>query len=167
MNIKDILYTAISGDKHEQIMEVTKADLDQADIVQISEDTVHLIDGHQSHLVQLVHADYTAKQFVLRIDGKDINVKLRDEVESRIHAMGFDIGRNHVKLRQVSAPMPGMVLKVQVHEGDHVKEGQPIIILEAMKMENVLNAPVNGVISKIFVQEKQNVDKNQLLVELG
>lgn len=167
MTIKDILYTVVSGENSEHSIEITREDLDNADIVQIAEDTVHLIDGHQSHLIRVVKVDYVAKEFVLLINGKDITVKLRDEVESRVHAMGFDVSRNHVKLRQVSSPMPGMVLKILVRKGEEVKEGQPVIVLEAMKMENVLNAPANGMITKIHVQEKQNVDKNQLLVDLG
>lgn len=166
MRIQDILYTAVIGDQHEHSIEITRASLEQADIIQVSGDTLHLIHGHQSTIVQLIGADYIAKRFVLRINGKEVVVRLRDEVESRIHAMGFDVSRNHIKLKQISSPMPGMVLKVLVREGEEVEEGQPVVILEAMKMENVLNAPAHGIISKIHVQEKKNVDKGQILVEL-
>ena len=167
MNKKDTLYNAVFADKPDQHLEITHADLEQADIIRVSADTVHILDGHQSHVVQIIKADYATKEFILRINGKDISVRLRDEVESRVHEMGFDLTRNHIKLSHVSSPMPGMVLKILVHEGDTVKTGQPVIVLEAMKMENVLNAMMDGIIGKIHVHEKQNVDKSQLLVEIG
>lgn len=166
MNIKDILYTAVAGDQHDLPFEISKTDLDQADIIQVSADVLHLILGHRSYLVHLISADYGNKIFVLRINEKDITIKLRDEVESRVHAMGFDVSRNHVKLKQITSPMPGLVLKILVQEGEEVHEGQPVIVLEAMKMENVLSAPTKGTVGKIHVTEKKNVDKGQMLVEL-
>lgn len=166
MNIKDILYTAVAGDQHDLPFEISKADLEQADIIQVSPDVLHLILGHRSYLVHLINADYANKRFVLRINEKEITIKLRDEVESRIHAMGFDVSRNHVKLKQINSPMPGLVLKVLVKEGETVNEGQPVIVLEAMKMENVLSAPTAGTVGKIHVSERKNVDKGQMLVEL-
>lgn len=166
MSTKDILYSVVFADNHDQPYEITREDLENADIIRVSEDSIHLLESHQSHLIQVLKADYASKEFLLRINGRDISVKLRDEVESRIHVMGFDVSRNHVKLNLISSPMPGMVLKILVHEGETVKEGQPVIVLEAMKMENVLSAPLDGVVSKITVIETQNVDKNQLLVEI-
>jgi len=167
MNLKNILYSAVFGDSPEEGVDITKSELEEADIIQISDDTLHVIMDHKSRLIQVIHADYGAKQYVLRIDGKDITVKLRDEVESRVHAMGFDINRNHVKLKQVSSPMPGLVLKVLAKEGDELLEGQPVIVLEAMKMENVLKSPTSGKVTSVNVKEGQNVDKGQVLVELG
>lgn len=165
MNLKNILFTAIC-DRHDQLLEISEDDLAHADVVQVSPDTLHFISGHRSYLVQLVSQDYERKIYVLRINGKEMTIRLRDPIESRIHAMGFDVNRNHVKLKQVISPMPGMVLKVLVREGEEIKEGQSVIVLEAMKMENVLSAPMQGSVSKIHVQEKKNVDKGQILVEL-
>jgi len=167
MKDRDILYSAVFGDSTEGGVDISLSELEESDIIRISADMLHMITANTSQLIQVVHADYDAKQYTLRIDGREIKVKLRDEVESRVHAMGFDENRNHVKLKQVSSPMPGLVLKILAQEGDEVSEGQPLIVLEAMKMENVLNAPADGIITKVNVRERQNVDKGQLLVELG
>ncbi len=166
MNINQILYSAVMDGTPESSLDITQADLEAADIVQISDDTLHIIIGHTSRLIKVVHADYAAKQFELQINGRNVSVKLRDAVESRIHAMGFDETRNHKKLKQISSPMPGLVLKVLTKVGESVTEGQPLIVLEAMKMENVLNAPTDGVVNRIHVRERENVDKGQVLVEL-
>lgn len=66
----------------------------------------------------------------------------------------------------ITASMPGNVVKILVKEGDEVKAGQGIIVLEAMKMENELEAPKDGIVKKIFVEEKKPVDGGTVLVEI-
>jgi biotin carboxyl carrier protein len=126
---------------------------------------MHVLEDRKSYTVDMIQADYSTKEFVFRIDGREVRIKLRDTVEHRVHAMGFDVNKNHVKLKQISSPMPGLVLKVLAAEGDEVTEGQPVLVLEAMKMENVLSAPTAGVISEILTQAGKNVNKGQVLVK--
>ena len=64
------------------------------------------------------------------------------------------------------SPMPGTILKVNVKEGDTVKAGDSVVILEAMKMENDITAPKDGVVKKLFVNEKQTVAKDEALFEV-
>jgi biotin carboxyl carrier protein len=67
---------------------------------------------------------------------------------------------------QVKAPMPGRVVRILVGVGQAVEPGQPIVIVEAMKMENEMHAPASGIIKAIHVQQGAAVDAGQLLVEL-
>jgi glutaconyl-CoA/methylmalonyl-CoA decarboxylase subunit gamma len=67
---------------------------------------------------------------------------------------------------QVKAPMPGRVVRILVSVGQSVERGQPIVIIEAMKMENEMHAPAAGVIKAIHAQQGAAVDAGQLLVEL-
>lgn len=67
----------------------------------------------------------------------------------------------------VRAPMPGMVVKVEVEEGDVVQAGQGVVIVEAMKMENELKAETAARVMRVHVEEGQAVDKDELLVDLG
>jgi len=69
--------------------------------------------------------------------------------------------------RQLKAPMPGMVVAIEVEPGQKVKKGSGIVIIEAMKMENEIKAPFDCVVKEIKVQEKQTVDKGQVLVVFG
>jgi biotin carboxyl carrier protein len=62
--------------------------------------------------------------------------------------------------------MPGKILELLVSEGDEVEEHQPVLILEAMKMENELKSQVKGVVSKLHITEGDNVEKNQILLEI-
>lgn len=62
------------------------------------------------------------------------------------------------------APLPGLVVQVKVREGDSVRAGQPLLVMEAMKMENVIPAPYNGTVSRVLVKEGDNVSEGDLLL---
>ena len=69
--------------------------------------------------------------------------------------------------QSVEAPMPGNIWKVLVKEGDRVEEGQALVILEAMKMENEIGAPAAGTVAKVHVDEGASVDSGDVLVSLN
>jgi len=66
----------------------------------------------------------------------------------------------------VKAPMPGKIIDVLVREGSNVLRGEPVVILEAMKMQNEIKSPVNGTIVKVTARANNNVMKDDLLVEI-
>ncbi len=99
------------------------------------------------------------------IQGELYAVKVLDElhkrlqrIESRVHGPAGEL--------PVKAPMPGLVVAVPVEEGTAVKSGQPVIILEAMKMENEIRAPRAGTVKAIRVAKGQAVNKDEALVIL-
>jgi pyruvate carboxylase subunit B len=69
--------------------------------------------------------------------------------------------------RPVKAPMPGLVVRVEVDEGDEVREGQGVVIVEAMKMENELRAEADGRVARVCVAAGDAVEKDQVLLELA
>jgi acetyl/propionyl-CoA carboxylase alpha subunit len=90
-----------------------------------------------------------------------------DAVDERTRAIReMTGGGEDVADKTVVAPMPGLVLKVEVEVGQAVKAGQGVVIVEAMKMENELKAPTDGVVAKILVQERQTVEKGATLLIL-
>jgi biotin carboxyl carrier protein len=97
---------------------------------------------------------FTVIQGATRVD-----VKAIDEMETFLggDAMAGDSG-------QVSVGMPGRVVKLLVAEGDEVTEGQPVIVVEAMKMENEVKSGQAGTVTKIHVEEGQSVEADALLV---
>lgn len=66
--------------------------------------------------------------------------------------------------QEITAPMPGTVLKVHVNVGEQVKENQSLLVLEAMKMENEIVSPVDGVVTSIMVRDGQAVDVGEILI---
>ncbi|MBL7811956.1 MAG: acetyl-CoA carboxylase biotin carboxyl carrier protein subunit [Bacteroidetes bacterium] len=69
------------------------------------------------------------------------------------------------KAQTIKAPMPGLVLDVCTEPGMEVKKGDKVLVLEAMKMENIIKAQGDGIVGKVLVEKGQAVDKNQLLIE--
>ncbi len=63
----------------------------------------------------------------------------------------------------IFAPMPGLILKIEAQLGQSVKAGEKLLIIDAMKMENEIRAPHEGIVEKVNVQEKQQVEKGHLL----
>jgi biotin carboxyl carrier protein len=72
---------------------------------------------------------------------------------------------NAGKVNNIKAPMPGLIITLKVAVGDTVKAGDQLLILEAMKMENILKSPGDGVVKKIKVKKGDSVEKNQVLIE--
>ena len=79
-----------------------------------------------------------------------------------LKAMGMESGKK--KLKELKAPMPGLVLNVLVKSGDEVAEGQELIVLEAMKMENAIKCPQAGIIDQVLVVNHDKLEKNQLIL---
>jgi biotin carboxyl carrier protein len=69
------------------------------------------------------------------------------------------------QVKEVKAPMPGLILQIQTAVGATVQKGDVLLILEAMKMENAIKSPVDGIIKAIPVNQGKSVDKNQVLVQ--
>jgi biotin carboxyl carrier protein len=74
--------------------------------------------------------------------------------------------RGKVEQEIIKAPMPGKIIDVLVREGTTVVKGEPVVILEAMKMQNEILSPVNGTIVKVLAKANTNVMKDDLLVEI-
>jgi biotin carboxyl carrier protein len=74
--------------------------------------------------------------------------------------------REKVEKEYIKAPMPGKIIDVLVREGSAILRGEPVVILEAMKMQNELVTPVNGTIVKVYAKPNTNVMKDDLLVEI-
>jgi biotin carboxyl carrier protein len=81
-----------------------------------------------------------------------------------ISQMGLD-KKKVKKLKELSSPMPGRVLKIMVKPGDQINIGDSLLSLEAMKMENILKSDGEGVVREIFINEEQVVDKGEVLIE--
>jgi pyruvate carboxylase subunit B len=90
-----------------------------------------------------------------------------DAVDERTRAIREMTGaEDDAADKTIVAPMPGMVVKIEVEVGQAVRAGQGLVVVEAMKMENELKAPADGVIAKIAVQERQTVEKGAVLIVL-
>jgi len=136
-----------------------------ADLVQKTPFSFNLITKGRSVNASLINADIAAKQFSIEIEGECYEVCIHDALDQVLSEMGFD--QVAVKqIKEIKAPMPGLVLDIAVATGQEVSAGDKILVLGAMKMENCITIPANAVIKRIHVAVGQAVEKGQVMVEL-
>jgi len=134
------------------------------DICQISDDKYHVLKNNKSYNAELIAADFDTKTFSISVNGKNYDIKLKDKLDVLLEKMGIS-DTTAVTINEITAPMPGLVFDIMVSVGDKVLKGDSVLILEAMKMENVLKAPCDGIVKSIEVKKSIAVEKNQLLVK--
>ncbi|RTL59776.1 MAG: biotin/lipoyl-binding protein [Sphingobacteriales bacterium] len=143
----------------------SKEDIESADLIKISPGIFHLIKDNRSVNAKLTSADSSGKKLTIEVEGETFDIEIKDELDILVEQMGFSTaGTKHVK--EIKAPMPGLVLEINVNDGQVVNEGDKLLILEAMKMENSIMIQTRAVIKRIAVKSGQAVEKGQLLVEL-
>lgn len=158
-NVKGKLRVKVNGFE----FELDAADVAQADIRQTPDGNYHLLEKGRSHRLAVESAD--GKKLRLLSNGQVAEVEILDELDQRLDQMGYKAASTK-QIKEVKAPMPGLVLDVSVSVGQSVKEGERLLILGAMKMENSILIHADGVIKQVCVKPGQAVDKGQLLIEL-
>lgn len=133
-------------------------------LVTITDGYFHIIYNNESYRAELVKADYATKTFSIKINGKVIPVSVKDRFDLLLEKMGMS-GASANKTIVIKAPMPGLIIDLKVKAGDAVKQGDPLLILEAMKMENIIKAPGEGTVKSVKAKKGDSVEKNQVLIE--
>jgi biotin carboxyl carrier protein len=136
-----------------------------ADIVKLDTNKYHMILENQSLNIELLDKEENGKTMNILINGKKHAVQIKDQYDALLSQLGLD-KMMVAKANNVKAPMPGLVLRIQTKVGDTIKKGDALLVLEAMKMENVIKADGDGKVKKICVEPKQAVEKNTILIEL-
>lgn len=119
--------------------------------------------GQKVHTARLIEVNKQEKTVSLYIGNKKTEVRIKEPLDDLLHSMGLDKLASQ-KADDVKAPMPGLVLNVLVQPGDEVKKGDKLLVLEAMKMENIIKAAGDGKVERVAVEKGQAVEKNQKLV---
>jgi biotin carboxyl carrier protein len=137
-------------------------EIEQADLSRLEGTDMRslLMDGASS----VVTARPAEGGWDLQVDGWPLHAAVVDERTRAIRAMtGQGAGPQGPK--PVRAPMPGLIVRVEVEVGDTVRAGQGIVVMEAMKMENELKAESGGIVSRISAEPGAAVQKGAVLVE--
>lgn len=116
------------------------------------------------HHCKIIGFDLITKHYQIEIDHQLLSFTLQDEVDRKVEEMGMNKVVKPV-LDQLKAPMPGLVINIEVKPGDEIEEGDTLLVLEAMKMENVIKAAGSGVVKEIKVEKGEKVDKDQVLIQ--
>ena len=136
------------------------------DISRIDDDHFHILLDSRSYRAEVVDVDPVARKFTIKVNGKQYSVDLKDKFDLLLEKMGMN-SNAATKVNHVRAPMPGLIIDLKVKDGDHVKAGDSLLILEAMKMENIIKAPGDAIVRSVKVRLREGVEKNQVLIEFN
>jgi len=136
------------------------------DCFELNAKSSHVLYQNKSYTIEVVSFDIIEKTAVIKVNGNSYVLNIKDPFDQLLKQLGLDnLAVN--KILQVKAPMPGLVLNVLATEGDEVKKGDNLLVLEAMKMENMIKSPTDGCIKKIAVKQGDKVEKNELLISFN
>lgn len=150
--------------KNGNTFELTEEQAKEIDVVQLGNNQFHLLKDNRSFQIEILKEDFFKRTYTIKVNEFEFEINISTPLEKLIKELGFELGSSK-KVSEIKAPMPGLILSLKVEEGQEVEEGQSLLILEAMKMENNFNSPRAGIIKSIAVKEGQAVDKGQILIE--
>jgi biotin carboxyl carrier protein len=133
------------------------------DVQKINDTTFHVIKDNCSYNVEILSTKPSEKAYFVKVNGEKFKFELKDRFDELLQQLGLD-SLASAKVSEVKAPMPGIVLAVEASVGQEVSKGDTLLILEAMKMENAIKSPAEGVVKEICVEQGVAVDKNQILI---
>ena len=159
--MEDSYKVKVNGDLEYSL---SKANLDNLDAVATDTNAYHVLMNNKPFAVHVLHADFHRKQYEIRVNSNRYQVEISDSLDMLIDEMGFSLFSS-MNISSIEAPMPGLILDINVGIGQEVNEDDALLVLEAMKMENIITAPRAGIIKTISVSKGDAVDKGQLLIE--
>lgn len=133
----------------------------EGEVIKLNERSYKVYKGNKIFRVEIVNQ--LGKEMTLKVNDHLLDVSVTDHIDQILDKLGMNVAAS-AAVKDVKAPMPGSILNIIVSEGDEVGQGDQLLVLEAMKMENVIKSPGEGIVSKIHVSEKENVEKNQVLI---
>tara|TARA_R110002049_G_scaffold266984_3_gene443258 strand:+ start:9225 stop:9704 length:480 start_codon:yes stop_codon:yes gene_type:complete len=147
-------------------IEIATQEIAELDIVQNTTDEFHILQKNKKYSVKLLQADDLTKKLTLEVNGNKYTISIADEYDQMVKQMGI-LAVNTQQQKDINAPMPGLILDILVTVGQEIKEGDQMLVLSAMKMENIITAPSDGIVKIIEIQKDDVVEKGQLLIEIA
>lgn len=133
------------------------------DLKKIRDNIFHILHGNKSYTAELISMNQQEKKAKVKINGNEYDISLQDKYAELLETMGMNHSTKN-GIPALKAPMPGMVLDILIKVGDQVNKGDSLLILEAMKMENIIKSAASETIKSIEIEKGTTVEKNQLLL---
>ncbi|NOT36350.1 MAG: acetyl-CoA carboxylase biotin carboxyl carrier protein subunit [Saprospiraceae bacterium] len=144
---------------------ITEDDTKQDNIVQVSSQQYSAIRNQKSIPADIVNIDTEEGLVEIKMNEKKYSYKILSPVHTTIQKLGYNKKSGNSD-NTVKAPMPGIVLSIDVHVNEPILKGQNLLKLEAMKMENIIKSPKDGMVKRIHTNISDKVEKNQILIEI-
>ncbi|TCK82821.1 acetyl-CoA carboxylase biotin carboxyl carrier protein subunit [Albibacterium bauzanense] len=136
----------------------------QLDLEDYSNNHIHVLLKGKSYSAEIVTVNYKEKEAEIKINGNLYHISLKDEKDALLESLGMELNKAQ-SVSNLKAPMPGLVLEIRVKAGDKVNKGDCLLVLEAMKMENLIKSPLDITIKSVEIYKGDKVEKNQVLIQ--
>ncbi len=147
-------------------IEVDQKKLDAAEFISSSENDFAIRYKGKNYNFKLHRIDDNYKALTIEYRGQIYKTSVLDDLDQLIKEMGLDEIHDEFS-GEIHSPMPGLVVEILVQEGQIVEKGDDLIILEAMKMENIIKAEGAGIVNKIHIAPLDKVEKSQILISVS
>ena len=141
-----------------------KENTSKLDAVSVEKNEFHILQKNLPYKTEIIFSDFNQKKYTVKVNNNIYQVAISNPLDILIKELGFGVGVSKV-IKLLKAPMPGLILEVNIEVGQTVKENDNLLILTAMKMENSLLSPRDGVIKSIAINVGDSVIKGDLLIE--
>lgn len=160
IKVNDTFSYDIEQDKEQYLVNGQEIKLD---IHKIDSNRISILHNNKSYSAEVVVLNKEEKTCLIKVNGNNYSLIINDQFDELLHRLGMDKLAGS-KISEQKAPMPGLVLSVCVSVGDDVKKGDNLLVLEAMKMENIIKSPADLKVKSLKVKPGDKVEKNQVLI---
>ncbi|MEL7377391.1 MAG: biotin/lipoyl-containing protein [Bacteroidota bacterium] len=143
---------------------VSKAEIADLDLIDTGQHHFHLLHQNQGYQVVFRGISEDGKKVHLRVNERDYEATVSDGIDQLVQQMGLNT-LNDQAGKDVYSPMPGLILEVLVSPGQEIEAGMPLLILEAMKMENILRAERKSTVSKVNAAAGDSLAVDEVIME--
>lgn len=152
--------------KYGNQIRITESELSETRILSRQDEEVIFLHRNVKYRADILSISESAKEMKIRINNQILYLNLKDQLDQLVDNLGLS-NISEEQGGDIYSPMPGMVLQIMCEEGDEVKKGDPLLILEAMKMENLIQASSDGTVKAIKCTKLSTVNKGDLLVTIS
>jgi biotin carboxyl carrier protein len=138
-------------------------DVKALDLIKNDDGTYHVLHNNRSYNIIIIKRDLNLKKLLLAVNGREFELSIKDKLDQKLDKLGFT-DKKKGGTGEIKSPMPGLVHTIDLTEGQSLDKGDTLLILEAMKMENIIRAENPLTIKSICVKKGDTVAKNQVLL---
>lgn len=148
-----------------ETFDINMEEAETLDVLSLDNSNFHLLKQGKAFHLEVYHTNFAAKTLEISVNGNPYSISIADDYDQMVKEMGL-LSNTFTKINEIKAPMPGLIIDIMVEVGQEIKEGTPLLVLSAMKMENIILSQGEGTVKTITIKKDDAVDKGQLIIEM-
>lgn len=159
-------YSYLITSSYGNSIELTEKQINDIEILEHVDQKITFLYDSKRYTAEILESDDRLSSVKMKINDRILQLNMQDDLDQLIDKMGL-VEMAEENNGEVISPMPGLVLDIMVEEGTTVAKGDSLLVLEAMKMENLIQSPADGVVTSINCEKNNTVEKGSLLITVS